>query len=123
MKNAPVPPYGVAIHDAIASGSLDEMRRVARDANAFLREFGDVRQLLNALEQEIARLEGSHRAAAADMIPYGDPMRAAVASGDVQRMKEMIRLAESWLARVTDVQSALVDLKVEVARQESKPRN
>jgi hypothetical protein len=37
-----VPPYGVAIHQARASGDLDEMRRVAAEAEAHIAEYGDV---------------------------------------------------------------------------------
>ena len=115
--SSPVPPYGTAIHDAIASGDINRMRKVAADAEAYIRQHGDLGQSLKALQQEIAQLAGSARSGAADMVPYGDPMRAAVVSGDVDRMKHMIQIAEAWLSRVSDVQSALVDLKVEVAKR------
>lgn len=39
--------------------------------------------------------------------PYGDPIRGAIARGDVQEMKNVAANARKW---VTDVQSALKDL-------------
>ena len=52
-----VPPYGVAIHQAIASGNLDQMKRVAKEAEAYLAEHGDAWAALEALKLEIARHE------------------------------------------------------------------
>ena len=51
------PLYGGAIHQASASGDLEQMRRVASDAEAFLKEHGDVSAALEVLRIEIARLE------------------------------------------------------------------
>jgi len=53
----PVPPYGVAIHNAIARGDLAEMKRVAGEAEQYLRETGDVRSALTQLKIEIAKAE------------------------------------------------------------------
>lgn len=117
MKGSPVPPYGTAIQDAIASRNLETMREVARQAEAHLREQGDVAHLLLNLRQEIAYLERLDRHAVADMVPYGVDMRAAMASGDVERMKKMIAVAEEFLARAKDVEKALADLKTEVVRR------
>lgn len=39
--------------------------------------------------------------------PYGDPIRGAIARGDVQEMKNVAASARKW---VSDVQSALKDL-------------
>jgi len=39
--------------------------------------------------------------------PYGDPIRGAIARGDVQEMKNVAASAHKWMA---DVQSALKDL-------------
>ena len=39
--------------------------------------------------------------------PYGDPIRGAIARGDVQEMKNVAAGARKW---VSDVQSALKDL-------------
>jgi len=122
MTNPVVPPYGVAIQEAIASGDLAKMQKVADQAESYLREVREIPPLLGILKQEIVRLGGPSRAGAADVVPYGDPMRAAAASGDLDRMKQMIHIAENWLAKVSDVQNALIDLKVEVARQMSPPK-
>jgi len=53
----PVPPYGVAIHNAIARGDLAEMKRVAGEAEKYLRETGDLRSALTQLKIEIAKAE------------------------------------------------------------------
>lgn len=39
--------------------------------------------------------------------PYGDPIRGAIARGDVQEMKNVAAGARKWMS---DVQSALKDL-------------
>lgn len=49
--------YGHAIHDAIASGDLDEMRSVAQQAEEHLKETGNVAAALEALRAEIAKAE------------------------------------------------------------------
>ncbi|MBV8216662.1 MAG: DUF1843 domain-containing protein [Verrucomicrobia bacterium] len=53
----PEPPYGTAIHDAIAHGDLAEMKRVAREAEVFLATHGDISAALETLRIEIYRLE------------------------------------------------------------------
>jgi Domain of unknown function (DUF1843) len=57
MADNLVPPYGVAIHQARASGDLDEMRKVAADAEAYIAEHGDVAGALDALKAQIAKQE------------------------------------------------------------------
>jgi hypothetical protein len=52
-----VPLYGVTIHKCIAGGNLDEMRKLATQAEQHLSEHGDVRAALEALKVEIARFE------------------------------------------------------------------
>ena len=49
--------YGPAIHQAAASGNLEEMKKVARHAEEHLQEHGDVRAALALLKAEIAKLE------------------------------------------------------------------
>lgn len=56
-----VPPYGVAIQQAIASGSLEQMKRVAGEAEKYLSEHGDVRAALEVLKVEIARHEARRK--------------------------------------------------------------
>ncbi len=55
--SAPVPPYGVAIHNAIARGDLAEMKQVVEEAEKYLQETGDLRSALTQLKIEIAKAE------------------------------------------------------------------
>jgi len=58
QKETPsVPPYGPAIHQAIAKGDLAEMKRLAVTAEQHLQQSGDVSSALEFLKIEIARLE------------------------------------------------------------------
>ncbi|MBV8707456.1 MAG: DUF1843 domain-containing protein [Acidobacteriaceae bacterium] len=49
--------YGVVMQRAIASGNLQEMKKVAQQAEEHLKEWGDVRASLEHLKIEIAKLE------------------------------------------------------------------
>ena len=53
--SGPLPPYGVAIRDAIARGNVGEMRRVAASARKYLK---DVQSALDAMEKSVRDLEG-----------------------------------------------------------------
>lgn len=53
----PVPPYGTAIQEAVASGDLGKMKAVAQEAEEHLKEYGNVSAALEALKLEIAKLE------------------------------------------------------------------
>ncbi len=50
-------PYGVAIHEAAASGDLQRMKAMVQQTEEWLREVGDVSAALEALKLEIAKLE------------------------------------------------------------------
>ncbi|HLY99015.1 MAG TPA: DUF1843 domain-containing protein [Candidatus Angelobacter sp.] len=52
-----IPLYGVTIHKCIVGGNLDEMRKLAAQAEKHLAEHGDVGAALEALKIEIARIE------------------------------------------------------------------
>jgi len=52
-----VPPYGPAIHQAIASGDVDEMRRLARETEQHIAEWGNIPLALELLKVELARAE------------------------------------------------------------------
>jgi hypothetical protein len=52
-----VPPYGPAIHQAIAGGNLARMKEVAASAESHLAQHGNVCAALEALKIEIAKLE------------------------------------------------------------------
>lgn len=56
-----VPPYGVAIQQAVASGDLAKMKSVAREAEKHLKEHGNVGAALELLKLEIAKLEAQRR--------------------------------------------------------------
>ncbi len=53
----PIPPYGTAIHQAVASGNLAKMKETAASAEKYLAEHGDVRSALEVLKAEIAKVE------------------------------------------------------------------
>jgi hypothetical protein len=56
-RGGAVPPYGPPIQQAIASGDLAAMKRLAAEAEQHLQQSGDVRTALEALKIEIARHE------------------------------------------------------------------
>ena len=64
---------------------------------------------------------GKARAAArpetGPVAPYGDPIRKAVARGDVQEMKSVAANARTW---VSDVQSALKELDSAIKKSSKK---
>ena len=102
----PVPPYGVAIQDAIASGDVDKMRQVAADAESYLREYGEIGDGLKKLR---AALGGGGGATPQPL--YGSAIRHAVQSGDTDRMKEVAQQAEDWLRNADEVRAALDELR------------
>jgi hypothetical protein len=53
--------YGVVIHQAIASGDLVHMKKLAKEAEGYLAKHGDLPSLLEALKVEIAKLEQKNR--------------------------------------------------------------
>jgi len=52
-----IPPYGVAIQEAVASGDLAKMKAAAQQAEQYVREWGDVSSALEVLKLEISKLE------------------------------------------------------------------
>jgi hypothetical protein len=52
-----IPPYGVVIQEAIASGDLAKMKEAARQAEEYLQEWGNIPATLEALKLEISKLE------------------------------------------------------------------
>lgn len=49
--------YAVGIHEAAASGDLERMKTLARQAEEHLAEYGNVSAALEVLRAEIAKLE------------------------------------------------------------------
>ncbi|BEU72028.1 hypothetical protein MAFF211271_15830 [Ralstonia syzygii subsp. indonesiensis] len=56
-RQAIIPPYGVAIHDAIVGGDLKKMKALLSHAETVLDEQGDLRTAVELLRLEIARAE------------------------------------------------------------------
>lgn len=57
MAKLSKPPYGTAIHQAIAKGDMAGMIKTAREAEEFLAQHGDIRAALEVLKAEIKKLE------------------------------------------------------------------
>jgi hypothetical protein len=55
----PIVPYGVAIHQAIASGDLQNMKTLLSEAESIVQQQGDLRTALELLKVEIAKLENA----------------------------------------------------------------
>lgn len=55
----PLPPYGVAIREAIARGDVREMRQVAAQSRKWLKE---TQAALDAMEKSLSDLEGQDSA-------------------------------------------------------------
>lgn len=70
-RTGPVPPYGEAIQQAVASGDVAKMKSVAKEAEAFISQWGNIPAALEALRLEIAKAERAGQPAAAK------PRRAA----------------------------------------------
>jgi phage shock protein A len=49
--------YGPAIREAIASGDVDKMKEVEKQAEEHLQEYGNISAAAEALKVEIARAE------------------------------------------------------------------
>lgn len=100
-RGMPVTPYGVAIHEAIASGDPDRMRRAEADAQSYLQTIqGD----LESLRAEISRGRGS-------VVPlYAASIQDALASGDLVRMRSVANQADSTPNLPPEAQAALREL-------------
>ena len=61
-----------------------------------------------------ARKSKSVRSSTGQMIPYGDPIRGAIARGDVQEMRKLATYTKKYLK---DVQSALNALERKIQSQ------
>jgi len=55
VKTGPLPPYGIAIKEAIAGGDLRSMKAAAKTAK---KHIADVEKALKALEAKITKLGG-----------------------------------------------------------------
>ena len=64
-----------------------------------------------------ARKSKSVRSSAGQMIPYGDPIRGAIARGDVQEMRKLAADTRKW---IKEVESALNNLERKIKSLENK---
>lgn len=106
----PIPPYGVAIQDAIASGDVDKMKQVAADAEKYLQEYGEIGDGLKKLRAAIGGGGGGGRPSYAQPL-YAVVIQEAIASGDTEKMKALAAQAEEHLKQADEVRAALDDLK------------
>jgi hypothetical protein len=58
----------------------------------------------------------------ASAVPYGPPIHAAIAKGDLTEMKQLAAQTESYIAQSGDVSAALEILKAEIGRLEKKSK-
>jgi hypothetical protein len=109
----PIPPYGVAIQDALASGDHDKMRQVAADAEKFIQELGDGLAKLRAATGGGGGYGGGGGGAYGGGIHtlYAPAMRAAIAANDTDKMKDLAQQAETALKQADEVREALGELK------------
>jgi len=107
--------YAPAIQEAMASGDKDKMRAVAREAESYLAQHGDLSAAIEVLKAELAK-RGSLRFSG-PIVMYGVVIHQAIASGDIEKMKAVAKEAEQHLAEHGDVTSALSVLKGEIAKR------
>lgn len=101
------PLYAVAIQEAIESGDINAMQAIENEANAYLKDHGDVSAALELLKAELERLK--HQTGVVPL--YGVIIHEAIASGDCARMKDVLATAEAQLAEAGDVRAALTALR------------
>lgn len=53
----PIPLYAATIHNCIAGGELSQMKALAKQAEAHLKDHGNVSAALESLKVEIAKLQ------------------------------------------------------------------
>lgn len=105
----PIPPYGVAIQDAIASGDTDRMRQVANDAEKYLAEFGEIGDGLKKLRAVISGGGGGPYGGHIQPL-YGVVIHDAIESGDANRMRAVAQQAEDFLKQADEVRTAHSEL-------------
>lgn len=107
---APIPPYGVAIHEAIKSGDTNAMKKAKADAEAYLKDHDDIEPALDQLKAAIGRLTGK-----SGIVPlYGVVIHEAIACGDLARMKAVMAQGQAQLAEAADVRTALAALRAKI---------
>lgn len=106
------PLYAVAIQEAIKCGDINAMKKIQSEAEAFLKDHGDVGAALELLKAKLAGPKDY-----TGIVPlYGVIIHEAIASGNVARMKEVLVAAEAQLAAAGDVRSALTALRAALGK-------
>lgn len=111
----PIPPYGVAIQDAIASGDVDKMKSVADDAQNYLKEFGEIGDGLSRLKAEIDRLGGG---GSTPQPLYAPAIRYVIESDDIGKMKAFAEHTQDSGDQTDEVRSALAELQQAITDHE-----
>ena len=106
------PLYAVAIQEAIKCGDINAMKTILVEADAFLKDYGDVGAALELLKAELAGPK--HQTGAVPL--YGVIIHEAIASGDIARMKDVLAAAEAQLAKAGDVGAALTALRAALGK-------
>ena len=57
QDSTPRPLYAVVIHEVVCSGDVNRMKQVAKEAETYLQQSGDIPAALQALKIEIAKAE------------------------------------------------------------------
>lgn len=103
-----VPPYGVAIQQAIARGDVDAMQRTKADAE---KHIADLQRSLKDLDTAIG--DGKHP----HFIPlYAVSLQQALASGDLARMRSAVAQAEALSDPGPEIKSALAQVKAHLGK-------
>jgi hypothetical protein len=90
------------------------MQKTAGDAEAYLKEYGEIGEGLKKLRSEIERLGGGAGGGGGRPIIqplYAVPIQEAIKSGDTGKMKEVAQQAEDYLKQADEVRAALADLQ------------
>jgi hypothetical protein len=115
----PVPPYGAAIHAAVAGGDLNAMKNLAGETERWLQQTGNVPAALEVLKAEIAKLQakGGH---GGSVLLYGVAIQNALAKGDLHEMKTLAQEGEKQASSSGELKGWLDKLKAEIAKHEGK---
>jgi len=116
--------YGVGIHEAIKSGDMRRMKAIAKEAEQYLGEMGDIRAALEILKGEILRGGTDHPHPEPPPPPpspgpiplYGVIIHEAIAAGDVEKMTSLVKEAEAHVKEHGNIRAALTALRAELGK-------
>ena len=98
--------YGVAIHDSIQRGNLQEMQTLLAEARAVYQQQGD-------LGQAIRELEGAIKKGGGGVIRplYGATIYDAIRRGDQGELQQLLKDARATLQEQGDIANAVTALE------------